>query len=178
MNKRFNFYVERKHNEDWLDTEGPFEDFAEAYNCACDDWSHLADIEKKSYLIQIYKEATLYDDDNEPVESEIVVEAENEQFSVGQGYFMLDGKKYHKCDIEEYFNENDCNIKDMASIDYTSYRLGIDHFEKYVYTIYKAVGKDGRDYEVAITHDLIDGIMCSDLDAYTSEMNQEVQLAK
>lgn len=178
MEKRFEFYVLRKQREDWLDAEGPFEDFIDAYNCACDEWNCLSDIDKRSRSIEIFKQETLFDDNNEPVEGNMVVEEENEQFKVGQGYFMFDEKKYHIWDIDEYFSENDFSIKDMESIDYTSYRLGKDQYEKYIYTIYKAVGKDGRAYEVAISHDLSDGIMSSDLDAYTSEIDQEVQLAK
>ena len=178
MEKRFEFYVLRQKREEWLDTDGPFDDFIEAFNYACRDWNNLSAYDKKNNSIEIYKQETLYDDDNEPVESEIVVEKEDEQFKVGQGYFMFDNKKYHKWDIDEYFTENDCSFDDIATVDFTSYRLGIDHFEKYIYTIYKAIGKDGKEYEVAITHDLLDGIMSSDLDAYTSEMDLEIQAAK
>lgn len=178
MEKKFEFFVLRKQKEEWLDTDGPFKDFIEAASYACNDWSCYSDFEKKTRSIEIYKQETIYDDDNDPIESEIINEEENEKFKVGQGYFMFDEKKYHIWDIDEYFTENDCSFDDIATVDFTSYRLGIDHFEKYIYTIYKAVGKDGKEYEVAITHDLLDGIMSSDLDAYTSDMDLEIQAAK
>ena len=176
--RKIEFFIAYYHRQDWMHTEGPFDDFTEAASYACNDWSYYTDIEKRSRSIEIYKQETFYDDNNEPIESEIINEEENEKFKVGQGYFMFDEKKYHIWDIDEYFTENDCSFDDIATVDFTSYRLGIDHFEKYIYTIYKAIGKDGKEYEVAITHDLLDGIMNSDSDAYTSEMDLEIQAAK
>ena len=177
MKKKVEFDVHYIYRDDYIDILGSYENFIDAYNCACKKWNSLTDTEKKSRIIEICKKETLYNEDNEPIESNIITE-DYEQFSVGYGYFMLDGKEYHIFDIDEYFSENDYSIKDLSSIDYTSYALGKDQYEKYIYTIYKAVGKDGRNYEVAIAHNLLDGILSSDLDKYTSEMDQEVQLAK
>lgn len=176
--KKIEFIIEYYDGLDWVSTEGPFSDFSEAVRYACNDWSHYTNTEKKSHSIEIYKQETLYDDNNEPIESKIILGEENEHFDVGQGSFMFDEKSYNIEDIDEYFTENDCSFNDIATVDFTSYRLGIDHFKKYIYTIYKAVGKDGKEYDVAITHDLLDGIMSSDSDAYTSELELEIQAAK
>ena len=172
MEKKFEFFVLRKQKEEWLDTDGPFDDFIEAFNYACRDWNNLSAYDKKNNSIEIYKQETLYDDDNEPVESEIVVEKEDEQFKVGQGYFMLNGKKYHIFDLKRGYRREqafDVNLEDL-DVNWDNFEIFENSIQDEIILAYKAVDNVGNKYEVEISHNIYEGVISSEYDKYTSKL--------
>ena len=70
-------------------------------------------------------------------------------------------------------NLNTAKLKDLI-INWDKYEIFKSYSERYIYTVYKAVDKNGKNYEIAISHDIYDGVLSSEYDKYTSEMYIEI----
>ena len=176
MYKKIGYYTEIWTANDEHFDNGPFETLEEANFHAKSCWSSLLDYEKEGCRISVYKQEITYEEEDgeeEEVDWEYL-DIDGLAYFIGKGYFILDEKQYHIDDIEEYLGdeEYEVKLKDLI-INWDKYEIKSCD-ERYIYTVYKAVDKNGKNYEVTISHDIYEGVLSSEYDKYTSEMRIEI----
>lgn len=155
-----------------IDTSEIFYSYKEAYDYAVEEWNSLHKYDKRSHFIEITKHEITLDDDGEEKEGTLIAPEENEIFKVGYDFFMLNGKSYHVFDLEGYKREQafDVNLKDL-NVDWDNFEIFENSYQDEIILAYKAFDKSGNQYEVAISHDIFEGVISSENDKYTSELD-------
>ena len=156
-----------------IDTSEFFYSYEEAYDYAAEEWNSLHKYDKRSHFIEITKHEITLDDDGEENELTEIALEENEIFKVGYDFFMLNGKSYHVFDLKGYKSGEqifDINLKDL-NVDWDNFEIFENSYQDEIILAYKAFDKSGNQYEVAIAHDIFEGVISSENDKYTSEMD-------
>ena len=155
-----------------IDTSEFFYSYEEAYDYAAGEWNSLNKYDKRSHFIEITKHEITLDDDGEENEGTLIAPEDNEIFKVGYDFFMLNGKSYHVFDLEGYKREQafDVNLKDL-NVDWDNFEIFENSYQDEIILAYKAFDKSGNQYEVAISHDIFEGVISSENDKYTSELD-------
>lgn len=169
---KYQFLVEKNYQHDTF-IEGVFTNYSEAFDCAEKEWNHLNDYGKKRCFIEITKHEIIYDENGEPIETNFVKSDEDEIFKVGYDFFMLNGKSYHVFDLKGYKSGEqifDIDLKDL-NVDWDNFEIFENSIQDEIILAYKAFDKSGNQYEVAIAHDIFEGVISSENDKYTSEMD-------
>lgn len=178
MYKKIGYYTEQQDDQDNHFDDGPFETLEEANLSAKQSWNSLSSYDKEHCQISVYKQEITYEKDDDGEDEEVdweYLDIDRLAYIIGKGYFILDEKQYHIDDIEEYLGDEEYEVKPKdLIINWNKYEIFKSYSGRYIYTVYKAVDKNGKNYEIAISHDIYDGVLSSEYDKYTSEMYIEI----
>lgn len=173
MYKKIEYYVAQDDDWDNHFTDGPFRILSEANSYAKRRWCSLSNYDKEGCQVFVYRQRTTYDEYDEDIGWEYL-DINGLAYVIGNGKFIFDKKQYNVKDIEKYLGNKtiEIKLKDLI-INWDKYEIKSCN-ERYIYTVYKAVDKNGKNYEVTISHDIYEGVLSSEYDKYTSEMRIEI----
>lgn len=170
MRKEVGFWVENWNVkiEEHFDY-GPYETLEQANFDAEYMWNELTSSEKKKYQINVYKAEISYDDEDEVCDCEYL-SFDGLAYRLGQGSFIFNDKKYEIDNLDEYESDDDGSVKlkDLI-VDWNTFKLFRNYSSDSVISVYRAASKDGKHYEIAIDHDVYDGVLSSKYDEVTND---------